>query len=262
MRPVRESAKRDVTVPEISILAWRLSDGTAGATGDRVASSPEDAARWWPHYRREAWEASGIGSVPCSAGVHDGLTTSGHDELWLQWNRETFDVDLVLDAIEDDRAREALDISARFDAQLQGIVQKDTAYQIAVADRGGQMTSTLTGPAQEAAAKVQRKKDAALEALGREKFAIIAPEHQRLTAAALEAYLNAAECMSQLMAFEHGTAWFCERAGLQMPRRVADVDLPARARGFDARANQVSAPVVKRKALTPLAVPDFESLAQ
>jgi hypothetical protein len=157
--------------------------------------------------------------------------------------------------------REGRAIKAGFDAQLQAIVQRDTEYQI---QQGGQMLSSLTNPAAAAAAKVQRKQDAALESFGREKLAILKPEHERLRVAALEALIGAGELMGKLAALEHTAAEFCRRVGLQAPPRVADTELPMRARAFDERLARLNAaPVATRLvARPPVAVPDFDALAQ
>jgi hypothetical protein len=59
-------------------------------------------------------------------------------------------------------AREKVRASdTRFQAKLNNIAQRDTEFQIARANRGGQMTSSLTDEAEVAAATVIRARDAA-----------------------------------------------------------------------------------------------------
>ena len=49
MRAVRESARRDVTIPTIAPIAYRIGDGTHSFAGDRhVARDRDEGRRWWP----------------------------------------------------------------------------------------------------------------------------------------------------------------------------------------------------------------------
>ncbi len=102
LREVRQSAKRSIL--PVSIMAWILSDGTAGLTGDDVAPDRATARRVWPHYRRAAWSHMFVGRVPCAAAVHDGLTTTGRDVLWNTWQHDSFSLSDVLEALAADRA--------------------------------------------------------------------------------------------------------------------------------------------------------------
>ena len=107
LRSVRESARRDVTIPRISLFAYLLSDGRCGLTGDRVARNRAEAKRCWPHFRKPAWAATFVGALPYAAMTYDHLTTCGRDVLWASWQDESFDLDAVLRGLDRDRNRVA-----------------------------------------------------------------------------------------------------------------------------------------------------------
>jgi hypothetical protein len=102
LREVRKTPGRRVL--PVSHLAWVLSDGTRGATGDDVAPDRATARRVWPHYRRRVWARTCVGLVPAAAKIHDEISTSGWDELWATWRSTSFSLDAVLQGLDADRA--------------------------------------------------------------------------------------------------------------------------------------------------------------
>jgi hypothetical protein len=104
MRPIRESAKRDLRIPVIDVFSFKLSDGTQGVTMGNVAADADEARRYWPHYRARTWAATFRGCLPRAAEIHDGLQTAGYDVLRHEWQAEPFPLDDVLRALDADRA--------------------------------------------------------------------------------------------------------------------------------------------------------------
>jgi hypothetical protein len=96
MQPVQEK--------RIHYIAFLLSDGMRGFTGDAVFPDTETARRAWPDYRRETWAHAHVGSIPRAAATFDGLMTAGHDVLWGSWQSRAYSVEAVLEALERDRA--------------------------------------------------------------------------------------------------------------------------------------------------------------
>jgi hypothetical protein len=104
LRPVRESAKGKLPVIPVSTIAWLISDGTAGCTGDHVAPDRETARRVWPQYRRKVWAATCRGNLSAAAQCHDDLTTLGFEYVHSHWQDEVFNLNAALAAVEADRA--------------------------------------------------------------------------------------------------------------------------------------------------------------
>ena len=104
MRPIRESAKRDMRIPVIDVFSFRLSDGTDGLTMGAVAADADEARAAWPHYRARTWAATFRGNLPRAAEIHDGLQTAGYDLLGHEWQAEPFPLADVLTALDADRA--------------------------------------------------------------------------------------------------------------------------------------------------------------
>jgi hypothetical protein len=104
LRKVRESAKRDMRMPKVSLSAWVYSDGTEGLYGDDIAPSREAARLAWPHYRRPVWAHTCRGMVPIPSTIYDGLQTAGFELLHSTWNKSDFNLQTVLEALEADRA--------------------------------------------------------------------------------------------------------------------------------------------------------------
>lgn len=104
LRPIRESAKRDMTVPKVSLIAWLIGDGTVGATLDDVARDRDEAAAAWPHYRRLVWSRTQLTGLSRSAEIFDGLQTSGVERLRSVWDADVLPLTAIFQALDADRA--------------------------------------------------------------------------------------------------------------------------------------------------------------
>jgi len=103
-RKQRNPKTRRAAVIPVHVIAWLISDGTAGPTGHDVAPDRATARQVWPHYRRAVWAATHRGQVPAAAEAHDGLTRTGFRLLWDTWRRPSLDLAAVLAAVATDRA--------------------------------------------------------------------------------------------------------------------------------------------------------------
>jgi hypothetical protein len=88
----------------INPVAFLLSDGTCGFTGDEVFPNRESARRAWPAYRRDTWGHARRGTLPAAAGIFDALTTDGFDVVHRSWQADPFPLDQVRRALDGDRA--------------------------------------------------------------------------------------------------------------------------------------------------------------
>src|SRR5689334_12403624 len=104
LRPVRESAKRDTSIPKIGLFAFLLSDGTRGLTMEPVARDLGEARAAWPHYRRAVWGNAWEGRIPKAAEVFDNLTMGGIDAAFGCTPYVVFDVAAAVASLEQDRA--------------------------------------------------------------------------------------------------------------------------------------------------------------
>jgi hypothetical protein len=157
--------------------------------------------------------------------------------------------------------RELPGIKAPFDKKAQLAISRDTAHQIARADRGGPMTSTLEDDAQRAVAKIQADCERAVGRFVSPTLTAADETERRLAAKTLEATRAAAEAHSELAKFQHAANTLRRAAGKPQRPIVADLDATARANEFEQKVVRLNLPAHARTAARPpLPAPDYADL--
>lgn len=161
----------------------------------------------------------------------------------------------------------AHEINREAQTQVGAIVQADTAYQSAQADRGGTMTTTLTAGAEAAAERVNARRDRQLRELRDKVAAANDPAYDKHVAEVIAAAAFLVEKIRGLESIESQRAAFLKEA--QLPQRPAlfHPDLIIAVDGYAARCQRVvqqgsTVQVAKKAPRLPVPVPDFASLVQ
>jgi hypothetical protein len=156
-------------------------------------------------------------------------------------------------------------LDQRHQKRTQSVVERDTAYQIEVADRGGAMMSALTDEAQAAIDRLTKEHRASRAPIVDGHMRLIKHEHERLYQIAAADMRKAGESMKAVLDFEEAMTNYSRAADVTYRPRVADADFAVRVYAFTEssaiRLGLKSAPKAQpAKPRGPLARLDFSWL--
>jgi hypothetical protein len=88
----------------VSAFRWSAGTGCKHDLGERCFASLDEAKRGWEFARRAVWAEAYRFTVPQTATLFDGLTTTGLEFVRWHWNHVgPFDLNGALDALSADR---------------------------------------------------------------------------------------------------------------------------------------------------------------
>lgn len=152
-------------------------------------------------------------------------------------------------------------IRAPFDKKIQQVIARDTAHQLAQAERGGTLTSSLSEDAQLAVSKIMADRDAAVARFLSPTLTAADEGEKRLAAKVLEPERIAVQAHGELAAYQQAANTLRRAAGKPQHPIVADLDSKVRVNELEQKMARLNQPAQARPAvLPPLHAPNYADL--